>query len=943
MTRENSFCFGAEQFNKLFPFHMLFDANNMIVSFGKSIAKICPLQESLPFSRLFRLKRPELEPSSVRLEAVVGQIVIIECKSNKNLILRGQFEFTNNNEHILFVGTPWFGSMDDVIENNLSIHDFAAHDSMIDLLHVLKTQKITTTEIKELLSKVNRQKNTLENEIAEKKKTELKLKESEKRISSLILNLQTGILVEDETRHIALCNKMFCDLFNIPAPPEALTGMDCANAAEQTKLMFKEPEIFVDRIGTILEEKKIVLSEQLELVDGRIFERDYIPIFVSDQYKGHLWKYTDITEQKNYEHNLKKQEEKYRGIIENMKLGLIEVNLEDEIQYANQNFCEISGYSLTEIISKKVYDLLSYPEVAGTIQERPNLTRKGISDSYEIPIRTRQGETRWWSMSVAPNYNDTGELIGSVGIYLDITSRKRLEKALRNAKSKAEESSKAKESFLANMSHEIRTPLNAIIGMVRELNRTNPTAEQHAYLKHAESASQHLLSIINDILDISKIEAGELRLDKQNFSLKSVMQETVAIMQPLAKDKLLDVRFDVDAHLAPAFIGDPNRIRQVMLNIISNSIKFTEKGGVTVNCQTIDKTGDFHRLQIDIIDTGIGMDKSFLKSLFKKFTQEDLSTVRKYGGTGLGMAITYELVQLMGGSIEVTSEKGVGSHFTVIINLELGDACEVEENISQHDANKLNHLRVLLVEDNEMNRLVAINTLAHYGVEIEVAVNGLEAVEILKSEPFDLILMDMQMPVMGGLEATKIIRSELKLDTPVVALTANAFKNEIEKCLATGMNDYVTKPFEESAFIHVLNKNTAGKVRLIPTPAKQKSQLSQDKMEKLYDLAQLIQLSHGSDDFVEKMVTLFCSNVPSAIETIKSSFVAGRYSVVKSTAHNIKPMIDNMGIVSLKADIRTLEALAPEKMIRNDIEAIIEKLENTIKKVTAQMALKYSK
>jgi two-component system, sensor histidine kinase len=914
MGFENHFCFSAEKFSKLFPFYILLTQENRVVSYGESLGKISPIKKGNLFSDYFSVKRPSLDSPDLNVHQLVNQVIILECTNNARIVLRGQFEFTEDS-HFIFVGTPWFGSMDQVIENNLVIRDFAMHDPMIDLLHVLKSQEITTNEIKELLTKVNSQKNTL--------------KESEKRISSIIINLQTGILLEDERRHIVLCNKVFCDIFSIPLLPETLTGADCSNTAEQTKFMFKDPDCFVDRIDKILRERKMVLSEKLELTDGRILERDYMPIFVSNEYKGHLWKYTDITDRENFDRKLRKQEEKYRSIIENMKLGILEVNLQDQIQYVNSSFCELTGYSSAELLGRKAHELFCTGNLEEIIAEKAALRKRGVSDGYELMIKDKQGRQRWCFISGAPNYNDKGELIGSIGIHLDVTEQKNLEEELRIAKDKAENSSKAKENFLANMSHEIRTPLNAIIGMVRELNKMDLTDKQFSYLKHAGSASQHLLSIINNILDISKIEAGEFNLDYQTFSLLKVFEEIEGIVLPAAKDKLLKLDFFVPENLAIVFNGDPHRIRQILLNILSNCIKFTEQGQITVTSTILQQQTDKQILKICIQDSGIGMDDSYLKTLFKKFTQEDASIARRYGGTGLGMAITYELIQMMNGSIKVSSEKGIGTRFDLCIPLEIGDPKNLSSNAVENDRGNLKDLRVLLVEDNEINRLVAINALSYLGVVIEESFDGLAAIEVLKRKSFDLILMDLQMPVMGGLEATQIIRNELKLQLPIIALTANAFKNEIERCMQAGMNDYVTKPFDEALLIQTIQKNSGRKVTL----TKDTSEVQGQHPNKLFDLTQLTMLSHGNSDFVPKMVNLFCASMPESVRSLAVSWNDKDYKKVKSIAHKIKPTLHNLGITSLKSDINMLETMDIEKINYEHVGSAIQNIVEVLTRV----------
>jgi two-component system, sensor histidine kinase len=912
------FCFAPDKFNKLFPFYIHMGGDGKVISFGQSIAKICSLESGRFLFDMFSLKRPSMEISEIELIQLVDQMVVLEYKANPTILLRGEFD-TTADDTIVFIGTPWFGTMDQVVENNLSIKDFAIHDPLIDLLHVLKSQEITTNEIKQLLIQVSQQKNIL--------------RESESRISSLVLNLQTGILLEDQRRHIVLCNRMFCELFNIPVSPELLTGVDCSNAAEESKLMFQDPVHFVSRIDVILRERKMVLSEKLELADGRVFERDYMPIFVSNEYKGHLWKYTDITDRETLDRKLKKQEEKYRGIIENMKLGIIEVTLDDEIQFVNQNFCDLSGYSNEELLGHKVDEFFARTNFEAISKEKRALRKRGISDSHELSILDKHGRQRQLFISGAPNYNAGGELIGSIDIVLEITDQKILEAELRIAKNKAEESSKAKESFLANMSHEIRTPLNGIIGMIRELLKTSPTSTQHLYLKHAASASQHLLSIINNILDVSKIEAGEFKLEEQNFDLRSVLDDTKAILSPSANDKNLLLIFPEFNAGALWYRGDPHRMRQVLLNIVGNALKFTERGSIKLNCEVSERSALEHDIHISIEDTGIGMEQSFLNNFFRKFSQEDASTARKYGGTGLGMAITHELIKMMNGSISVSSEKGVGTRFEIRVPLIVANTCELQTT-TINGVKQFNGLRILLVEDNEMNRLVASHSLAALGVTIDEAENGAIAVDKLKQSHFDLVLMDLQMPVMGGVEATTIIRQQLKLAIPIIALTANAFKNEIEKCIQAGMNDYVTKPFDEHQLVQVIQKY--GEKRLLPkTTSAVKADVSENG--KFYDLSMLHALSHGSPDFVKKMILLFCKDMPDYVEQLTTAWNERNYPVLKAMAHKIKPTLQNLGIHMLRDDVVSLEALNEVHFDEQKASLSVEKIERVLTQVIQEL------
>ncbi len=892
--------FSAEQFNSLFPFYFLLNRDGQIRAFGLGLQKLLNLNDSQSFSSVFTVERPQLPPSDQNLPSLLHQAVIIRSVTRREIRLRGQLE-SMPDDQLLFVGAPWFNSVDEVIDHNLSFSDFAHHDPTVDLLHIMKSQDIANAEIKTLLDKINNQKNLLKRDQLKLREREYQLLQTEKRFSSLIMNLQTGVLLEDENRVIVLCNTMFCDLFGIPASPKELEGMDCSNAAEDNKMMFRDPETFVVRIGQILAGKKLVLGETLELADGRTFERDYIPIFVSDEYKGHLWKYTDVTQRYNYERKLKTQEEKYRGIIENMKLGLIEVNLQDEIQFANEAFCELTGYKHAELIGKQAAKLFAAEKATDIIEEKAALRKRGVSDSYEIQAQSKSGQPRWWFISGAPNYNDAGELIGSVGIHLDITDQKLLEEELRVAKNKAEDSSRAKESFLANMSHEIRTPLNAIIGMVRELKRTPLTEQQTTCLHHAQSASQHLLSIVNNILDISKIAAGEIRLESQPFNFRKVLEDTQAIMLPAAFEKMLEFTLSIDEKIAPSLAGDSGHLRQVLINIIGNAIKFTLEGKIDVSCIALNTSSDSQRVQIDIRDTGVGMEAGFLQNIFKKFSQEDDSTVRRFGGTGLGMAITYELVQLMGGTIRVQSEKNKGTHFELIFDWPITRSAseEVNEKLNEEVEEPFS---VLIVEDSELNRMVARHCLNFHKCRTFEAHTGVEAVKLLKENTYDVVLMDLHMPEMDGIEATTIIRNEMQLDIPIIALTANAFQVEIDKCLDAGMNGYVTKPFDEKDLMSKIRQVVRSVRVLDQTPA-----MRVNRTPALYDLYRLEQLSHGNKAVMQEFVSIFCHELPLMLTQLKKAIEDREADVVRSVSHKMKPAIDNLGIDMLHDIIRSLE------------------------------------
>ncbi len=397
----------------------------------------------------------------------------------------------------------------------------------------------------------------------------------------------------------------------------------------------------------------------------------------------------------------------------------------------------------------------------------------------------------------------------------EIEQRKRIEKELHSAKEMAEAASKTKSEFLANMSHEIRTPMNGILGTLQLLQDSELSDDQHEYVSIAYNSGETLLSLLNDILDFSKIEAGKLDLEVIPFNLQQLIKELNILLHKKAEERKVTLVSDIDKKLAPVIKGDPVRIRQILTNLMTNAIKFTENGEVKVKITVLDGDKKSTRLRIEVIDSGIGIPEEAQRKLFNSFTQADGSTTRKYGGTGLGLAIVRQLVTIMHGRLGVESEPGKGSCFWVEIAFEVIDGVLLEEKKSRIKIEADLSGKVLLVEDNPVNQVVAKKMLEKLGITFEVANNGQEAVDRLeKKHEFDIVLMDCQMPVLDGYAATGEIRNrEQQKDIkriPVIAMTANAMEGDREKCIAAGMDDYIAKPVklvEIKAVLHEwLNK-----------------------------------------------------------------------------------------------------------------------------------------
>jgi two-component system, sensor histidine kinase len=708
--------------------------------------------------------------------------------------------------------------------------------------------------------------------------------EQKSRFNNLVSTFEkfdAAILLEDQNRKIVTANQAFCDMFGIPVGPDFLIGQDCSNSAEENKHHFNDPKKFVIRIDEILREKTIVLNEEITFLDGRTVERDYIPLFVNGQYNGHLWKYTDITSRKNSEKILANREKKFRGIINNFKLGLLEVDPEGFILKSNESFELMSGYSAEELRGKKANDILLDDKQKPLMLEKISSRKIGKEDVYELDILNKSKEPRKWLISGAPLISDDGKTMGSIGIHWDITEIKSLEKALINARLKAEESSRNKAKFLANMSHEIRTPLNGIIGMIEQLSFTNLDANQSKFLEIINSASDTLLTIINDILDVSRIESGKFTIEKTPFSIVETVSKTVELLEHKAKENQNKLTYAIDAKLMNNYIGDSHRINQILFNLVGNSIKFTEKGIIDIHCDLVRRNGEYDEIKISIRDTGIGMDSEFLQRIFREFEQEDTTIARKYGGSGLGLYITRSLVMLMDGKMRIDSAKGIGTLVEITLPFEKFESeINTEKTGEKLNTESLKGAKILVAEDNYLNRIVIKTILDKYGVIIENAENGKIAVEKVRSNKYHLIFMDVQMPEMDGLQATRAIRNSGNTEIPIVGLSANALTEEVNNCLNAGMSDYLIKPYTENELIQIILKWL------------EKISFNPDEV----DLTILRDYVGGDESLLLNVLEAYTTFLPSSLAKLKEGINQKDGDAVRTELHQIKPNLENIKI-----------------------------------------------
>lgn len=492
---------------------------------------------------------------------------------------------------------------------------------------------------------------TIIEDITPKREMEDRLRESEQRMRTLILNLHDSILLEDENRRILLVNQKFCSMFGIQVDPEHLIGADCSNSAQESKFHFQNPEGFVQRIEEILVQKETVINEVLELKDGRFFTRTYIPIVIDKVHKGHLWAYQDITLERNFQENLNYEKEKYRRIIENMNIGLLEVDNEDNILLTNQRFCAMSGYTPEDLIGKKGVDVFLNEEARRLISEKSELRKSKISDSYELEVTDSKGEERVWLVSGGPNYDIKGSVIGSIGLHFDVTETRNLERLREELLAKLEQQNRQLNEYAQIVSHDLKSPLRSIHSLITFIKEDNNQAFNSVtaqYFEMIQEKVEKMERLIQGILSYSRIDHTQYKTEQIN--LNQLIQSVTSIIEVP-----LHITIRVNREL-PTVQGDAYRLQQLFLNLMTNAILYNDKAEGWVE---IDYQEEPHQFTFSIRDNGKGIYEKDVKRIFKMF--EFLNPNDR--STGIGLTIVKKILDDMHEKIYLESEPGVGSVF----------------------------------------------------------------------------------------------------------------------------------------------------------------------------------------------------------------------------------------------------------------------------------------
>jgi PAS domain S-box-containing protein len=624
-------------------------------------------------------------------------------------------------------------------------------------------------------------------------------------------------------------------------------------------------------------------------------------------------------------------------------------DLQGKLLLVNKTACNLIGYEPLEIIGT---DFLI--EVSKLLLNKKS-NSKLIDKDSTVNLVAKNGQKSNWKFSFQKISYQNKKCFYAIGknITQQIESEKESEIAdklydlnlnrlhktlldLQKAKSLSEETVKAKQQFLANVSHEIRTPMNAIIGFSNVLLKSKLNKQELQYVNAIKKSGDSLMNIINEILDLSKLESGNFSFDESKFNLYELIDSVKMLFELVVQDKELSFNINFKDKVTANLIGDAGRLHQILVNLVGNSIKFTEKGFVKIDIEEINKINELVHLRFSVIDSGIGIEEKNLEKVFESFTQASNATTRKYGGTGLGLTICKQLVELQGGKIYVHSEFGKGTNFTFEVPFKTftSDVNKDKETIEKYYVKNenLSQYKILVVEDNEINTLLTSKILEDWGFKFSVANSGKKAISILDHDNFDLILMDIQMPEMDGYEATQIIRNSNKRhkNIPIIATTAHAANDEIERALSVGMNDCVTKPFPQQVLLQkilkYIYKHRSNEVTGII-----------NKNNKLINLSYLQRVAAGDDKFIVKMINIFINQYPEIIVSIKEDLNNNNWSGFRSKIHKLMPSISFMGITALSAELKQIDETKNEPPNLQSYIWIIEHLESITNQASIEL------
>ena len=653
------------------------------------------------------------------------------------------------------------------------------------------------------------------------------------------------------------------------------------------------PVIFITSQG----DEKIASQAMLGGASDYIPKTLLTPDGISQSIRNAMKLYESLMLRKKSEQELKINAERLSEAQKLAKIGSWEINLKDvDDFYYSEELLNILEVDKKETL---FFDYFKSGIQAEDIRVfKKNITKVRSSNStlhFVRRITTGKGTIKYVNEYLKCLKDENNKPLKIRGTIQDITEQREIELELIQAKDLAEQSVRIKEQFLANMSHEIRTPMNGIIGFANILDGTKLDSMQRQSVNSIKLAGENLMVIINDILDFSKIEANKMTFEAVNFSLSNIVHSVIELLELTANQKQIKLLCKIDSNVNNFLIGDPTRLSQILINLVGNAIKFTEKGYVEILVSQLKETESETILEFSVIDTGIGIASNKLRSIFESFNQASNETTRKYGGTGLGLTITKKLIDLQGGNLKVKSELSKGSEFSFSIQYKKGEdagTVKIAKESDQLSPDFLQNVNILLAEDNDLNQLLATCIFENWNKKIDIAENGKIALAKIKENDYDIVLMDIQMPEMDGNDVTRYIRKHYgaKAKIPIIALTAHATLGEEKKCLDAGMNGYLSKPFNPYELLKKIHQNLEEK-------PESETSFQTDENERLYDLKYLREFLENDQKYIDEMIKLFLEKTPEVLKLIEEANNSNNSVKLKDGLHKLKSSLSLMGIV----------------------------------------------